>query len=130
MKKFPLIARILLGSVFAFAGLNGLLHFMPMPAMSGNIGAFFAGLAATAYFLPFLSSVQTVSGILLLAGVFAPLALTMLAPVVINIFLFHLFLDHKGLPLALGVGALELYLSFFVPPYSGIIKRIFTARPV
>ena len=57
-----------------------------MPAtMPEKAGAFFGGLAASGYFLPQLAGVQTVCGFLLLTGAFVPLALVVLAPVIVNI---------------------------------------------
>ena len=125
MKKAPLIARLILGFIFFFFGLNGFFHFLSMPPLSEEVQKFFSGLMVTRYFLPFLSGVQVLCGLLLLIGIFVPLALVVLAPVVTHIFLFHIFLDPKGLPLAIVVGLLELYLAFFAAPYSEIVKKIF-----
>ena len=125
MKTFTLIARILLGLVFFVFGLNGFFHFLPMPPMEGTAAVFFGGLMATGYFIPVLAATQTISGALLLAGKFVPLALVMLAPVVLHIFLFHAFVDLAGLPVAIVVGALEVYLAFFSRPYSDSVKQLF-----
>ena len=125
MSYLPLIARLLLGVLFFVFGLNGFLHFLPMPPLSGQVATFMTGLAATGYFFPFLMGVQVISGLLLLSGAFVPLALVMLAPIVINIVLFHIFLDQKGLSMATVMGVLELYLAFFVKPYDAVIKQIF-----
>jgi hypothetical protein len=103
---------VLLGLVFVVFGLNGFLHFLPMPPMSATAGTFFGGLAAAGYFLPLLFLTQVVGGLLLLSGTFVPLALALLAPVVLNIFLFHLFVEPSGLPLAIVVGLLELFLAW------------------
>src|SRR3989344_6088091 len=122
MSKFPMIARILLGLIFFVFGLNGFFHFIPMPeTMPERMTTFFTGMVATGYFLPLLSGTQVVCGALLLVGAFIPLALVVLAPVILNIFLVHVFMDPKGLPLAIFVGLLEIYLSFFAQPYSDVV---------
>ncbi len=123
MNVARLIARILLGLIFLVFGLNGFLHFIPMQPMAGGAGAFIGALAATGYMLPIVFAAQAVSGALLLAGVWVPLALTILAPVIVNIVFFHLALAPQGLPLAVIVVALELWLVWehrekFAPLFS------------
>jgi putative oxidoreductase len=126
MKKFPLIARILLGAMFFVFGLNGFFNFIPTPPNIPEKAAAFAGaLMATGYFFPFLKGVEVLCGLLLLTGAFVPLALVVLAPIIINIALFHGFLEPSGLALVLVIGALEIYLAFFAEPYSSVVKQIF-----
>ncbi|MEK6580188.1 MAG: DoxX family protein [Bdellovibrionota bacterium] len=125
MKKLPLISRILLGLIFFVFGLNGFLQFIPTPPMPEKLMAFASGLMASGYFFPFLKGVEVICGLLLLIGAFVPLALVVLAPIIINIFLVHAFLAPSGLPMALLIGALEIYLAFFAKPYSSIVKQIF-----
>jgi len=124
--KATLAARILLGLIFFVFGLNGFLNFIPAPAeMPEKVMTFMNGIMATGYFLPFLKGTETICGLLLLVGAFVPLALVVLAPIVLNIFLFHAFLEPSGLPLAVVIGGLMVYLSFFAAPYSAIVKQIF-----
>jgi CRP-like cAMP-binding protein len=61
-------------------------------------------------------------------GFFVPLALVVLAPVSINIFLVHAFLAPSGLPLAVAVGAALIYLAFFSPSYSPVVKVLFVMK--
>jgi putative oxidoreductase len=124
--KLPLIARIILGFIFLSAGLVGLLNLYPMPTnLPEKQMAFNSGLMATGYFFPFLKVTETVCGLLLLIGAFVPLALVVLAPIILNIFLLHAFLAPSGLPLATVLGLLEIYLAFFSPTYSPIVKQLF-----
>lgn len=125
MSKLTTIARILLGLIFVITGLNGFFHFLPTPAMSGRTLDFFSGLSSTRYFFPFLFGAQTVGGALLLTGAYVSLGVVILAPIVANIFLFHFFIDHSGLPLAIVVGLLEFYLAFFAKPYCDKIRALF-----
>jgi hypothetical protein len=111
MKQTALAARILLGSIFLIFGLNGFLHFIPQPAMPEGAISFFGALAMTGYMLPVLFATQIVGGALLLAGM-VPLGLVVLAPVVVNIVAFHVFLEPGGLPLALVVAAASLFLAY------------------
>ncbi|HZU83802.1 MAG TPA: DoxX family protein, partial [Polyangiaceae bacterium] len=98
--KATTAARVLLGLVFFVFGLNKFLHFIPMSPMPGPAGDFFIALAGTGYFLPLLAATETIAGAALLARRFVPLALTVLAPIVVNIVAFHVFLAPSGLPLA------------------------------
>lgn len=124
--KQDLIARLLLGFVFFAAGLAGLLNLVPVPPdLPENLQKFNTGLMASVYFMPFLKLTETLCGLLLLTGFLVPLALVILAPIVINIILVHAFLQPSGLPLAIVLGLLQGYLAFFAEPYAGVIKQLF-----
>lgn len=127
--KLPLIARILLGLLFFAAGLAGLLKLAPPPAdLPPAITTFNAGLEASVYFMPFLKITETACGLLLLSGFFVPLALVVLAPIVLNIFFVHAFMLPQGLPTAIIAGLLLIYLAFFSKPYSPTIKQLFKMK--
>jgi len=102
MKMVALIARILLGLVFFVFGLNGFLHFIPAPPPPGVAGVF-AGILISTHYFYVVSGLQVVGGALLLLGRYVALALTLLGPIVVNIFLFHWLMEPKGLPLAIVV---------------------------
>lgn len=124
MKAVTLIVRILLGLMFFVFGLNGFLHFIPMgPMPSGLAGQFIGALFQSHYFVV-VSSIQIIGGALLLANQYVPLALVLLGPVIVNILLFHLLMEPKGLPLALLVTLLWLILLFRARRYlSGIFEQ-------
>jgi hypothetical protein len=84
-----------------------------------------AALMKAGYMFPLIMGTQLLSGVLLLLNRFVPLALALLAPVVVNIVAFHLFLEHSGLPLALVVLALELYLAW---AYRGTYQAMLAMR--
>ncbi|RYZ74163.1 MAG: DoxX family membrane protein [Proteobacteria bacterium] len=126
--KLPLIARILLGFVMAASGLAGLLGFAkPPPDVPQNMQLFMTGMMATGYLFPLVKITETVCGLLLLSGFYVPLALVMLAPVMVNIFFVNAFMMPSGLPIVFVLGALQIYLSFF-SPYSPPIKTLFRAK--
>jgi hypothetical protein len=110
--KAKTAARLLLGAAFTVFGLNGFLHFIPMPAPSGLAAVFMGGLGATGYMFPLIKGTEVVAGLLLLSNRFVPLALTILAPVVVNIVAFHAFLEPAGLALPLVLTALGIYLAY------------------
>lgn len=124
MGKVALVTRIFLGLIFFVFGLNGFLQFLPMPEMPGEAGAFMGALAATGYFFPVLKIFEVASGIMLLSGRFVPLALIFLAPITLQIFVFHAALAPGGLPMAIVILALTWYQGLFVyrSSYSGLLQ--------
>jgi uncharacterized membrane protein YphA (DoxX/SURF4 family) len=106
-----LVARILLGLVFVVFGLNGFFHFLPQPPPPQPAMAFFGALAASGYMLPLIFAAQVIGGALLLLGM-VPLGLVILAPVIVNIVAFHVFLAPDGLPIAVVVAVLALFLGW------------------
>ena len=88
-KATNLVQRVLGFSFLAF-GLNGFVHSIPALRMRNPALDFFIGLAATGYMLPLLYMTQAAAGAMLLVGLFVPLALAVLAPIILNILLFHI----------------------------------------
>jgi len=111
-KHLPTAARLFLGLVFTVFGLNFFLHFLPTPPPPPRAAAFAGALLGSGYLFPLLKTIEVVAGLLLLGGRFVPLALAVLAPIVINIVGFHLFLAPSGISLAVAVLAAELYLAW------------------
>jgi putative oxidoreductase len=118
VKILVLIARLLLGLMFVVFGSNPFLHFLPMTAPPGTAGQYLGVLVETHYVL-FIGFFQVVCGLLLLANQYVPLALTILAAIIVNILLFHLLMAPV---IALGLLAAVLWLivawsvrSAFVP---------------
>ena len=105
MKILNKVSRFLLGLIFLIFGLNGFLHFIPMPPPSGVAGQFFGALFVSNYLVP-IFGLQLVSGVLLLINRFVPLALTILAAIIVNILLFHVLMNPAGLGLAVLVAVL------------------------
>src|SRR5438270_5086082 len=83
MKIIILIARLLLGLIFLVFGLNGFLHFIPMPPPSGIAGQFIGALFVSNYLIV-VFLLQIVPAILLLINRYVPLALALLAPIIVN----------------------------------------------
>ena len=105
-------ARVLLGLLFLVFGLNGFLHVFAQPQMEGKAGELIQGLVSGQYVFPLLFAIYTFAGAALLTDRFVPLALTLLAPIVVNIVAIHLFLAPSGLPVAVIVLGLEVFLAW------------------
>ena len=126
MRIIAIIARVLLGLVFFVFGLNGFLQFMPNPPPTPAAGAFFGALLATHYMFFLIFGTQVLGGALLLIGVAVPFALTILAPVIVNILCFHIYLSPALLPMALVVAAFELFLVWY---YRAAFAPLFSSAP-
>ena len=113
MKITIVIARFLLGLIFLTFGLNGFLRFIPATLPSGTAGQFVGALFVSNY-LVVVFLLQLVGAILLLTNRYVPLALTLLAPIIVNILLFHVLMALNGLPLALVVTVLWIVVFLSV----------------
>jgi hypothetical protein len=103
-----------MGLVFFVFGLDGFLHFVPQPTKLPSEGALSFGMALmkSGYMFPLIKGTEVTVGALLLANRFVPLALVLIAPVVVNIFAFHVFLESSGIVIASAIVVLELYLAW------------------
>ena len=124
MKIVTLIARLLLGLVLVVFGLNGFFSFLNMgPMPSGLAGQFIGALALSHYFWV-VAALQVAGGALLLVNRFVPLGLVLLGPVIVNILLYHLFLNLTGIGLAIVVAILWLIVFYGHRQYfSGIFVQ-------
>jgi putative oxidoreductase len=111
MKIAVLIARILLGLIFVFFGVNGYLNFLHAPMPPGQAGQYMGVMFGT-FYMYFVSLVQLVGGVILLSGQFIPLALVLLGPVLVNILLFHISFQPSGLPPGIVCTVLWLIIFF------------------
>jgi putative oxidoreductase len=119
------ICRYLLGIIFTVFGLNGFLHFIPLPPPTGALALQFMISGAVSHFFVLIFLVQLVGGILLLAGRFVPLALVALAGVLINVLDYHLTMDPAGI----GAGVLATVLWFVTAwQYRASLRGIFVSN--
>lgn len=109
MKYFLLASRLLLGLIFFILGLNLILHFIHMPYPTGDALTWY-GIMAPHGWMTFVGVIQMIGGLLLLVGRFVPLALTLLAPIIVNILLYHALLWPHGYIPAIIVAILEVIL--------------------
>jgi hypothetical protein len=109
--KLITVTRLIVGGIFLASAVNGVLGIIPLPT-GGPSGALLTTLAGSGYFYPLLRAVELIGAALLLSGWLVPLALTLLAPVVVNVAAFHLFLAPQGLPVAGLLVAGELLLAW------------------
>ena len=116
MRTVSAIARYLAGAIFLIFGLNGFLHFIPLPPPDGVAGQFMGALFVSHY-LTVVFGLQVIGGVLLLANRYVPLALAILGPVIVNILCFHALMAPSG-PLPMAVFAATLWV-LAIPPTCG-----------
>jgi len=125
MRIASVIARYLAGVIFLVLGLNGFLNFIPLPPPGGIAGQFMGALYVSHY-LWVIFAFQVIAGVLLLVNRYVPLAVAILAPVLVNILTFHALMAPSGLPLALFAALLWIVIFIEVrPAFSGLFQSRF-----
>ena len=123
MKLTYTIARLLMGVIFLFFGSNLLLNFLHAPMPTGTMGQFSEALYASHYIYA-VGLFQVVPAILLLINRYVPLALALLAPVVVNICLVHILMAPSGLPIAAFVVILWFLVAYRVrSTFAGLFQK-------
>ncbi len=125
MKIAMIIVRTLMGLLFLFASVTYFFNLITPPPMTGAVKAFNEGLAGSGYFFTLLKVTELTCAILLLTGRFVPLALVILSPIIINIFMFHLCLDRSTLPVAIFMVLANIFLAYC---YRDAFKPLLTSK--
>jgi hypothetical protein len=110
--QFTLLVRIVLGILLVVFCSNKFLHFIPLPPPTGSAADFMNSLGATGYIFPFVGILEVFIGAMLLIKKWVAFVLILLAPISINILLFHLFLDIPGVGAALIVAVLNAIMIY------------------
>lgn len=112
MKIALIVVRSLMGLLFLFASVTYLFKLFTPPELTGAMKTFNAGLEASGYILPTVKVIELICGIAFLSGRFVPLATIVISPIIVNIFLVHVFLDPKGLPIAIFLVLANCFVAF------------------
>jgi len=129
MKAAIFVSRFILGPGFVVFGLNILHPFLPQPPMpDGSLPARFMGVMGPARWMALVGLFQVFGGVFVLLGRTAPIGLTLLGPVLVNILAFHIFLmSGAGIAPGLVFSVLELFLIY---SYRSYFAPIFTIHAV
>ncbi len=124
MKVATIISRVLLGLIFVTFGLNMFLNFIHMPPPPEGPAREFMTALFMSHYLYVVGALQVVGGLILLSGRWVPLGLTLLGPVIVNIVCFHVLMAPAGLPMALVVSFLALFLLWrYREHFAGLVKN-------
>jgi uncharacterized membrane protein YphA (DoxX/SURF4 family) len=112
MKIPTILVRVLLGLMFLVFGLNGFLNFMPAPKdMPAEQMAVLGSLMKAGY-MHVVSGTQLIVGVLLLINCFVPLALALLAPIIVGILTYHIYMAPSTIGPGIVVLVMELFLAW------------------
>jgi len=129
MKTAIVISRFILGLGFVVFGLNILHPFLPQPPIpDGSLPARFMGVMGPSHWMALAGLFQVFGGVFVLLGRTAPIGLTLLGPVLVNILAFHILLmGGAGIAPGLVLSVLELFLIY---TYRSYFAPIFTINAV
>lgn len=119
------IVRILLGLGFLVFGLNGFLNFMPAPKDMPQEIMNVMGALVNAGYMNVVSCTEVFVAVLLLTNRFVPLALAVLAPIIVGILTFHIAMAPATIGPGIVVTVMELYLAW---AYRGAFKPMLGPR--
>jgi len=112
MKIAMVIVRTLMGLLLLFGSVVYFFNLIPVPELTGKVKTFNDGLAASGYMMTLIKSVELVCGLLFVSGYAVPFATVLIAPIIVNIFLFHLFLDASALPIAIFLVLANIFVAY------------------
>lgn len=123
MQRLQQAVRFIYGLLWTVFGLNYFFHFLQNPTMSEAGQAFSGAIYDTGYLFPLIKIIEISCGIMLLSGLYIPLALILLAPILVGIVSLHIFLNPAGIPMSVILVIMHLALMIRnKEAYSGILK--------
>jgi putative oxidoreductase len=124
VQKFSIVARYMLAFVFTTFGLNGFLHFIPLPTPPGPLAGQYIELLMVSHYMVPVFALQVICGVLFLLNRFVPLALTLIAPVIVNMLLFHALMAPSGIAPAAFTAVFWLIVFYNArSAFAGIFQR-------
>jgi len=127
MKIAMIIVRTLMGLLFLFGAVVYFLNIFPAPPLTGNLKIFMDGFVASGYLMTLVKATELVCGLAFVSGRFVPLATVVIAPVIINIFLTHLFLAPEGIGPAIFLVLANSFVAYY---YRKSYAPLFVAKGV
>lgn len=123
MKIAMIIVRTLMGLLFLFGSVVFFFGLIAPPPMTGVQKMFNEGLNSVGYFFPVLKAVELLCGLAFVTGYFVPLATVVIAPIIINIFLYHSLIDTSGLPVAIFLVLANIFVAYYYrDAYAGLLR--------
>ena len=112
-KKILLVLSILFGLMLTNSGLNKFLNFMPLPEnMPEKLTQLMASLTEIGCLMPLVGGVEVVAGLLFMIPKYRALAAIVVFPIMIGIMLTHTFTDTSGLPVALVLFVINIWVIY------------------
>jgi putative oxidoreductase len=100
--KVLFVFSLLFGLMFINSGLNKIFQYMPMPKeMPENMMKVVEAFGAIVWLMPLIAVVEIIGGVLVIIPKYRALGAVMIFPIMIGILLTHIFNAPSGLPIAL-----------------------------
>jgi putative oxidoreductase len=129
MKIAMIIVRTLMGLLFLAASIVVLFNLVPKPELTGTVKTFNEGLDSVGYMVPMIKIVELICGLFFVTGYFVPLATVLIAPVIVNIFMFHALVDRSGLPVAIFLVLANAFVAYYYrESYRGLLAPSYSAN--
>jgi putative oxidoreductase len=112
MKIAVIVVRSLMGALFLFASITFFFKLITPPEQTGAMKVFNDGLEASGYMMNLVKITEFICGLAFISGRFVPLASVVIAPIIVNIFLVHIFLAPEGLPVTIFLVIANSFLAY------------------
>jgi putative oxidoreductase len=113
MRKAVIVVRTLMGLMFLFASITYLFKLFTPPPLEGAMKTFNDGLEASVYMMPTVKVIELLCGIAFVTGLFVPLAVVVIFPIIVNIVCVHIFLAPEGMAIAISLLLADLFLVYY-----------------
>ncbi|MBI2668047.1 DoxX protein [Candidatus Woesearchaeota archaeon] len=111
-KKVILTVRILFGIILIIFGGMAFLNLEIPDFYPAEAKLFLEALAATGYMNPIIGIIFIIAGLMFVLGMYVALGAILLAPILVNIILFHIFLDIKSIIIGLVFALLNIFIAY------------------
>ncbi len=110
-KKILFVLSLLFGLMFINAGLNKFLNYMPIPEdMPEALMNDFQAIMEIAWLMPLIAVAEIVGGLLVIIPKTRALGALIILPVMVGILMVHIMVDASGLPIALPLAAILVWI--------------------
>src|SRR4051812_17969797 len=109
--KILFVASLLFGLMFINSGLNKFFHYMPMPKdIPENIMRVMTAFMEIGWLMPLIAVAEIIGGVLVITNKYRALGAIIIFPVVIGVLLMHITTAPSGLPIALILLGINLWI--------------------
>lgn len=112
-QKILTVLSVLLGLLLINGGLNKFFNYMPVPEdMSEEMVKDFNAIMEISWLMPLIAIAEIIGGLLIIFPKTRALGAVVLFPIMVGILLTHIFVDLSGLPIAIVIWAIFLWIIF------------------
>lgn len=112
-KKILFVVSLLFGLLFIHGGLNKFFNYVPVPEdMPQELVQFMAALMSTKWLIPLIATFEIIGGVLFITNRFRALGAIVIFPIMVGILLTHIVNAPSGLPIALVLMAINLWVIY------------------